>query len=176
MLDKILIVDFEDSFTFNIANVIYPYEHSIKVMSHQTFFTDVFDELTHSQRRHAVILGPGPGHPEDYKEYYQKIKLLLKNRNYYVMGICLGHQILGKISGLKIKRSKIPMHGQAIDICFKGRMLKVQRYNSLTVFDGSKESDILEFERGISYQFHPESIGTHDNDIFFQDLLEFIQG
>lgn len=174
MLDKILIIDFEDSFTFNIANILYSYEKSVRVLGHEFFFHTNLNDLVKSTERHAVILGPGPGHPDDYQKYFNDIKRMKDNPNCFLMGICLGHQILGRLGGHKIERSKNPMHGQAVEIGFKGQRLQVQRYNSLAVIVDGKECDILEFERGVSYQFHPESIGTYDNDIFFQDLLNFV--
>lgn len=176
MLDKIIIVDFEDSFTFNIANVLYPYEKRVKVLSHGDFFHSLLPELLKSNEKHAVILGPGPGHPDDYERYYAEIKKIQESRNCYLMGICLGHQILGKLKGYEVRRSKTPMHGQSVEVHFRGRLVRVQRYNSLAVFIEGSERDIVEFERGISYQFHPESIGTRDNDIFFKDLLSFVSG
>ncbi len=175
MSDKIIIVDFEDSFTFNIANVLYPYEKNVRVVEHELFFQSMLSEVLQSKEKIAVILGPGPGHPDDYHRYYKGIESLRENTNCFVMGICLGHQILGKISGHQVLRSKTPMHGQAVDVVFKGSIVQVQRYNSLAVFIDGRESDIIEFKRGVSYQFHPESIGTHYNDIFFADLLAFIR-
>lgn len=175
MSDKILIVDFEDSFTFNIANVLYPYEARVSVVSHRDFFQKLFPELLRSTQKYAVVLGPGPGHPDDYEKYYSYIRKLMENPQCYLMGICLGHQILGKIEGHEVRRSQHPMHGQTVEVNFRGRMIRVQRYNSLAVYIDGIESEIVEFKHGISYQFHPESIGTHENDIFFNDLLTFIK-
>lgn len=174
MLDKILIIDFEDSFTYNIANVLYPHEKSIKVFKHLDFFSGAMNEVLLSDKKHAVILGPGPGHPLEYQVYFEKIKILLEKENIFVMGICLGHQILGLIKGDKILDSIHKVHGQSVEIEFDGKKVEVQRYNSLSVWSENREVDVSVFARGVSYQFHPESIGTSDNDIFFKSLLTFI--
>ncbi|AUN98538.1 hypothetical protein C0V70_10560 [Bacteriovorax stolpii] len=176
MLDKILIIDFEDSFTYNIANVLYAHETSVQVLGHREFFSSLyFDELMKSSQKRALILGPGPGHPDEYIHYQEKIKLLMDKKNLFVMGICLGHQLMGKIAGRRVDYSRHQVHGQSELIEFKGRKIPVQRYNSLSVWEKEKEVDIQEFPRGVSYQFHPESIGTADNDIFFKDLLVFLE-
>lgn len=174
VLDKIIIVDFDDSFTYNIASVIYPEEKSCVVIKHDVFFRDYFPLFSNRTTRHAVILGPGPGHPEEYGAYFPAISQLLQNESVYVLGICLGHQILGMIKNLLIKEVHNKIHGESVKIQFLGKSYSVQRYNSLGVFEGGKEQMSLQFPRGISYQFHPESVGTDDNLSFFQDLLRFI--
>lgn len=176
---KIYIIDFEDSFTFNIATELYSYEKEIEVISHLDFFSDksfpVF--LQKIKKPMAVILGPGPGSPEEYRDYFSKIKELKNNPLIYLMGICLGHQVLGLMDGLAIKPSRRPTHGGQVKINFENINILVQRYNSLAVFESQKslkEIQIRQWVRGVSYQFHPESIGTENRPLFFKDLLDFI--
>lgn len=175
MLDKITIVDFDDSFTYNIASIVYREEQSCRVIRHDRFFQLHCQRYQFVQSRHAVILGPGPGHPGEHRAYFSAIADLLKNRSVYVMGICLGHQILGMINGLEIRPVSDQLHGRTVEIVDKGEKFTVQRYNSLGVFRDQQEQGIQHFERGISYQFHPESIGTDENLHFFNDLLKFLR-
>ena len=175
MLDKILIIDFEDSFTYNIASVIYPIEPSVKVISHEEFFNSKIDELLHSKEKHALILGPGPGHPAEHQKYFTKIQELRNKSHIYVMGICLGHQMLGLIDGKTVERAKEQIHGQTIFIEFDGVERAVQRYNSLAVYEYGSEVNIRRFKQGISYQFHPESVGTDSNSLYFRELVEFVR-
>lgn len=94
-----------------------------------------------------------------------------------MMGICLGHQIISLINGLKIRSSIKPIHGNQVKIDFDNKNILVQRYNSLSVYSSdisNEEILVNKWERGISFQFHPESIGTHNNRLFFSDLLSFI--
>ena len=93
----------------------------------------------------------------------------------YVMGICLGHQIMARVCGYEVKKSTVQMHGQSVEIFFNGVSTRVQRYNSLSVFHGNDEISICEYKNAISYQFHPESVGTLQNDLFFRDLLNFLK-
>ena len=173
MLDKakIYIIDFEDSFTFNIATELYAYEKSIVVVSHQDFFMP--KNLLFVQEKiktpTAIILGPGPGNPYEYQDYFTSIKDLKNNPNLFIMGICLGHQILALVDGLKIKQSNKPTHGGQVKINFENKNILVQRYNSLAVFESEKslkEVQVRQWTRGVSYQFHPESIGTENRHLF----------
>jgi anthranilate synthase component 2 len=175
MSDKIIIVDFEDSFTYNIASVLFPLENELKVIPHQIFFKSNYEEILIRNEKCAVILGPGPGHPSEFYSYFELIKNLMAKKSIYVMGICLGHQILGLIENKIIKEAEIKVHGQTEEILFKNQKYNVQRYNSLAVYENDKEVNLSVFERGVSYQFHPESIGTEKNIVFFQDLLDFIK-
>lgn len=177
---KITIIDFEDSFTFNIATELYAYEKDIVVISHDEFFAqkNLHKFLSELKQKSAIILGPGPGSPEEYEHYFSFIKELRDNPNIFLMGICLGHQVLALIDGLSVRRSQRPMHGEQVKINFDNLNILVQRYNSLAVYESPrsiKELQIRQFLRGISYQFHPESIGTENRYLFFESLLKFIQ-
>lgn len=177
---KIYIIDFEDSFTFNIATELYSFEKDIIVVPHDEFFAkknflQFMATLTHKT---AIILGPGPGSPDEYLNYFPKIRELRDNPKIFVMGICLGHQLLAMMDGMSIRRSQKPMHGGQVKINFDNANILVQRYNSLAVFESpksNKELQIRQFPRGISYQFHPESIGTENRHLFFEQLLTFLR-
>jgi anthranilate/para-aminobenzoate synthase component II len=90
------------------------------------------------------------------------------------MGICLGHQLMARVQGREVSSSASQMHGQAVEILFHNKSYLVQRYNSLAVKIDGSEVNICEYQNGISYQFHPESVGTLQNEIFFKSLLNFI--
>ncbi len=175
MLDKIIIIDFEDSFTYNIASLLFPFEKSITVIPHNIFFNSDFKNYLNSKKKHALILGPGPGHPEEYKHYFLEIMKFRKLKNFYIMGICLGHQILGIMDNKTVTTAQNLIHGQSVLIEFEGVERLVQHYNSLSVYEDDNEINVRKFDRGISYQFHPESIGTADGLLYFQELLEFIK-
>jgi len=54
--------------------------------------------------------------------------------NIFILGICLGHQILAKIDGFIINYSITPKHGEQVIINFNSKNILVQRYNSLAVY------------------------------------------
>lgn len=209
MNSNITIIDFDDSFTHNIQIELHRMGHTAHVFEHKNLDRLVKD-LSLSSSRQAVILGPGPGHPSDYSYCFDSIKSLLKLKNVYTMGICLGHQLIWKAFGHFVVEDR-PVHGQNFALKIPkwrdvfetgqwGREVLVQRYNSLAVvinekmpipakevlylnfFDNNDFNDVIgqrqmmmSYGDGfISYQFHPESIGTNCRDLFFMPLQRFL--
>jgi anthranilate/para-aminobenzoate synthase component II len=196
--NRIFILDFEDSFTYNIAaslnslgrkSLVIPFEQ------HETFFKWLDQAcLTRQKPTVAIIFGPGPGHPDDYSSSLNHIKKLMKKHEVFLMGICLGHQLIWKAKGHKIVTAKYKLHGKVkkcSPLLFKDltgtSKLTYQRYNSLEVkvnlSDLEAEDKLYydktsvlwsSFSNGVSYQFHPESVGTSCPEIFFRPLLNFL--
>ena len=178
------LIDFDDSFTFNVLQELVESGMDVKVIH----WLD-FEELPDSD---WLILGPGPGHPDDYQRIFPLIEeWLQKKKNLF--GVCLGHQIYWRLLGEDVVRSKEPLHGQKILLHLDedwSKFLKVpnslhvQRYNSLSVpAQGTmrnpqlknfvQDGEIL-MTRGegiLTYQFHPESMGTSYRQSFFRPLL-----
>jgi anthranilate/para-aminobenzoate synthase component II len=77
-------------------------------------------------------------------------------------------------------------HGESEKIVYKEIELNVQRYNSLVpksrglkmeeLILNIQEVYILRSKNLLSFQFHPESIGTDKNFLFFTELLGFVVG
>jgi len=178
---KVYIIDFDDSFTYNIANILYPLVPDIEVINYKLFFEIDMERITFNNKM-GIILGPGPGHPNQYSAYFDKIKYLLYKPNIYLMGICLGHQLVAIQLGYKIITSAHPAHGEKIHFLWKDKECCVQRYNSLAVQPKYQTSEliwqnevmILSYQNGQSFQFHPESVGTENPMYFFKDLVEYL--
>jgi len=190
-MKPVYLLDFEDSFTFNIASIVASMGFDVEVIP----FAKVKSFLETFQPSTPVVLiyGPGPGHPEDHSSIFFSIRRLRENQLIFHMGICLGHQILGLIDGGVIGPCSQPIHGRAIDFKIPnwpdvfgkknwGKTVRVQKYNSLCLKRGGNTSDTVTFEneclsrkfpRGVSYQFHPESVGTTDPLAFFEVLNLF---
>ena len=178
-MKKILFLDFEDSFTFNV----------IQEMNQQGMSCEVlhWSEFTQPLSPDLLVLGPGPGHPDDYLPIYGELKAHLECGR-KIFGVCLGHQILWRMRGAEVSRSVNPLHGQKIKLDLdqswrswlevKGEVW-VQRYNSLAVKGpvtlGENflvDGEVLMSQDGqcISYQFHPESVGTNCRSVFFRTV------
>lgn len=108
-----------------------------------------------------------------------------------VLGICLGHQIIGHVFGAEIHKGERPMHGKVTKIVTNGKGLfeglptayEVTRYHSLVV-GNENFPEILEVDArtedgvimGIHHkefpiygvQFHPEAVLTQ----YGHELLE----
>lgn len=190
------ILDFEDSFTWNIACEL----EMIGLTSQIIPFSSVQNHLIKCKNNTSVkkilLFGPGPGHPDEYIFLQNHIAELLGFNNYFFMGICLGHQLLWKTLGVGTIQSDYPMHGQSVDVTLpnwnyfskylRGKKVAVQKYNSLKLDHKSlheqldehvffqEESLIGQFKRGITYQFHPESVGTTYRSEFFLGLKNFL--
>jgi anthranilate/para-aminobenzoate synthase component II len=182
---KILIVDFEDSFTFNIASEFAKNKNQVvDVIGWRSLKAQMIEGSD------LVVFGPGPGHPDEYQEIFPMIKKTLEEKKKKVVGICLGHQLIWSCLGLEIKRSSRPIHGQKVELILNSEWKKllqttenaltVQRYNSLAVVKGKKNFEteylmlwndgelLASYEtKLITYQFHPESIGTTYPQMFF---------
>ena len=185
---KIILVDCEDSFTLNIANLIKECHIDVDVIHYQDIDTETISIYQ------GIVLSPGPNRPSDVpvlKELIERFHTTIP-----ILGICLGHQAIGEFFKHNIVRSKEAMHGIATEIqvgnerIFEGiaNSMMAMRYNSLTV-DHQTESplsiiccdnndEIMGFKHRkyplYSFQFHPESIGTPDGKRLIQNWLNLI--
>lgn len=178
-MKKVLLLDFEDSFTYNVAQELDHWNVHVDILQWSEFEDDMDYDL--------LVLGPGPGHPIDYLSIFPKLmKWIQEGRKLF--GICLGHQIFWQLNGLTVEKSLFPLHGQTIKLELgqewmdwlaisdaDGEIL-VQRYNSLAVKGNSSltknlisngEILISQNNQVITYQFHPESVGTSCPRVFF---------
>ena len=176
-MKKILLIDNYDSFTFNL----YHYLSSLKVN------VDVIrnDKITSNdilkKKYDKIVISPGPGNPNQSGNCLKIVKTLYKKIP--ILGVCLGHQIIGQVFGSKIVQAKKLMHGKTSKIISKKvgilknlpKSFKATRYHSL-IIDKKTLSKHLEITAeskdglimGIQHkeydvhgvQFHPESIKT----------------
>lgn len=175
MYADIIIIDFEDSFTYNISNILFQNSFQSQVIHYKKFFkNDVINSIIDSKSKKVIILGPGPGHPDEYKEILDDLCRLSRCDHIFIMGICLGHQLLALRDGLTIKVASIQYHGQSVEIKYLDKIFRVMKYNSLAVFENNIEVEIRKSSHYISYQFHPESVGTSQSIIFFYPCFEFL--
>ena len=143
------------------------------------------DKITHTQilkiKYDKIIISPGPGNPNQSGNCIKIVKALY--RKIPILGVCLGHQIIGQVFGSNIIQANKLMHGKTSTIKSKqiGILKKLPskfeatRYHSLIV-DKKTLSNQLEITAetkdgiimGIMHkkynihgvQFHPESIKT----------------
>ena len=174
---KVLLVDAFDSFVYVVKNYV-------DLLGVDTTIVRVnrlaqVDPLVFD----AVILGPGPGRPEDCG-YLELLDQVAGRKP--VFGICLGMQAIAVHAGAQVVRASSRQHGKVSGIrndgkgCFKGLpdTFDVTRYHSL-VADETSVSRVADLEisarslldgyvmglrrnRSLmeGVQFHPESIGS----------------
>jgi anthranilate synthase/aminodeoxychorismate synthase-like glutamine amidotransferase len=174
---KILLIDNYDSFTFNL----YHYLSSQKVKVDIIRNDKITDKQIIKDKYDKIVISPGPGNPNQSGNCIKIVKALYKKIP--ILGVCLGHQIIGQVFGSKIIQAKMLMHGKTSLIkSNKIGILKnlpsrfeATRYHSLIIDKEtlSKELEITaQTEDGIimgikhkkynihGVQFHPESIKT----------------
>ena len=174
---KILLIDNYDSFTFNLYHYLSSLKAKVDVIRN--------DEITEKEivirKYNKIVISPGPGNPNQSGNCIKIVKSLYKKIP--ILGVCLGHQIIGQVFGSKIIQAKKLMHGKTSKIKSKKlgilknlpSMFEATRYHSLIIDKKtlSKELEITaETEDGIimgikhkefnvhGVQFHPESIKT----------------
>jgi len=174
---KILLIDNYDSFTFNLYHYLSSLKTKVDVIRN--------DEINVNQiikkKYNKIVISPGPGNPNQSGNCIKIVKSLYKKIP--ILGVCLGHQIIGQVFGSKIIQAKKLMHGKTSKIKSKKigilknlpSKFEATRYHSL-IIDKKTLSEKLkitaETENGIimaiehkefnvhGVQFHPESIKT----------------
>lgn len=170
-------LDNYDSFVYNLSAYFRELGQDILVRRD--------DEITLSEiealRPEGIILSPGPGKPS---EAAASLRILDKFKGKIpILGVCLGHQVIGHYFGASVKKGSLPMHGKVTEIthCKTGmfaglpQAFRVTRYHSLVVereglpsflsVDASAGEGVI---MGISHkslpvygvQFHPEAVLT----------------
>ncbi|MCV2508754.1 MAG: gamma-glutamyl-gamma-aminobutyrate hydrolase family protein [Candidatus Lightella neohaematopini] len=176
---KILLIDNYDSFNWNT----YHYIKMIGISDVLIYKQDVIDitDINNINPNKIIIL-PGPGSPSSLSISSKIIKHF--SDTIPILGICLGHQIIGQVFGAKIIKSNFIMHGKQSNIihnksnifCNINNPFKAARYNSLTIstdnlpdyllinawsiYNNNKEIMAIKHRYLPLYgiQFHPESI------------------
>ena len=176
-MKKILLIDNYDSFTYNLYHYVSSFDKNVEVKRNDKVNSK--DIIKNKYKK--IIISPGPGNPDQsgnclriVKDFYNKIPIL---------GVCLGHQIIGQVFGSKIIQAKKLMHGKTSLIknkrlgVLKGIKSKftATRYHSLIVDRATLSKDLIvtattedNIIMGLMHnkyqihgvQFHPESINT----------------
>ena len=92
----ILIIDNYDSFVYNIAQYISDFDNDIHVFRNDKITIEEIEKLNPD----AIIISPGPKRPEDANISIDVVKHFYNKKP--ILGICLGHQVIGYISEAKI--------------------------------------------------------------------------
>ncbi|MFO1123392.1 MAG: aminodeoxychorismate/anthranilate synthase component II, partial [Hyphomicrobiales bacterium] len=141
----------------------------------------------------AIVVSPGPCTPH---EAGQSIEIVQRfSGRIPILGICLGHQVIGEVFGGLVRRARRPMHGDSSEINHSGagmfaglpQRFSAGRYHSLIVdLDGrdtplqvtatSDEGEIMGLRHKshptFGLQFHPESILTEGGYDLLRNFLK----
>ncbi|MEM0097499.1 MAG: aminodeoxychorismate/anthranilate synthase component II [Conexivisphaerales archaeon] len=180
MNDLTIIIDNYDSFVYNIAQLVEENGSRAVVVRNDEVSVSGIDRI----RPDRIIISPGPGTPESRTDVGISIAVIRKlGYRYPIMGICLGHQIIGYTFGAKIRHARSIMHGKIskIQVIKRDRIFSgipdefsAARYHSLVVSEVQEPLETMAIsvedkevmairhrEQNIfGVQFHPESLGT----------------
>ena len=174
---KLLLIDNYDSFTFNLYHYLSSLRTKVDVIRNDK----ITDKQIIKNKYDKIVISPGPGNPNQSGNCIKIVKSLCKKMP--ILGVCLGHQIIGQVFGSKIIQAKKLMHGKTSIIksnktgILRNLPSKFQatRYHSL-IIEKKTLSNELEITAqtedgtimGVKHkkynvhgvQFHPESIKT----------------
>ena len=174
---KILLIDNYDSFTYNLYHYLSSLKCNVEVYRNNKITIDQIKR----KKFDKIVISPGPGYPKN-SGYCPKIVKYFSPK-IPILGVCLGHQIIGQVFGSKIIHAKKLMHGKLSVIkhnnkgILKGlnKTFEATRYHSLIVDKKNLGKNLIitaetknKVIMGIMHkkynihgvQFHPESIKT----------------
>ncbi|HEX6971182.1 MAG TPA: aminodeoxychorismate/anthranilate synthase component II [Limnochordia bacterium] len=187
----IAVIDNYDSFTYNLVQYFGELGATLSVFRNDQVTLDQLAALAPK----AIVISPGPCTPNE-----AGISLALVERfagKIPILGVCLGHQVIGQACGGRVVRAERLMHGKTSLIHHDGRTVfsglpnpfVATRYHSLIVArEGlpqalevsawTEEGEIM----GIRHkeyplegvQFHPESILTAAGKALLANFLRSI--
>jgi anthranilate synthase/aminodeoxychorismate synthase-like glutamine amidotransferase len=187
---KVLLIDHEDSFVYNISQALETQGATVTCYRSTR-------PLTGALRTDpdAIVLSPGPGHPCDRRVTGLSRTLLERwRRERPFLGVCLGHQLIADFYGGKVVRAPAPVHGETSPVQHDGQgifrgvhsPLLGARYHSLMV-DPRRIPSTLDVSAtdnaglvmGLrhrsdpveSVQFHPESYLTRTGPRLLSNFL-----
>lgn len=186
-----LIVDNYDSFVYNLS--VYFEELGCSTVVLRSDSPELKTFLKNCTDLEGIVLSPGPKSPKDSLSCVQLVQTYKSTLP--ILGVCLGHQIIGYSFGAQIIKGKSPMHGKITAITHNGRGLfktlppsyQVTRYHSL-ILDPSTLPDCLQLDAcaedgaimGIHHknypvygvQFHPEAVLTDHGHSLLNNFVQ----
>lgn len=191
----LLLIDNYDSFTFNLVQRFGEIEPGIEVMVVRN------DEIDPARAERlaprGLVISPGPCTPKESGACPALVSHF-KGR-IPILGVCLGHQTIGDVHGMVVRRNDVPVHGKTSPIHHDNRGVfaglsnpfVATRYHSLVVEPTTVPGDFSVSawtERGEimglrwngpgsdaapmeGVQFHPESFLTVEGPRLLRNFL-----
>jgi len=187
---KILLIDNYDSFTYNLYDYLSSLKCEVEVQRNDKIRIDKIIKNGYQK----IVISPGPGNPNQagyclkiVKNFYKKIPIL---------GVCLGHQVIGQVFGSKIVVANRIVHGKTSQVIHAGKGIFngikkkffATRYHSLIIDRKTLSKELIitaetedKIIMGIMHnkynihgvQFHPESIKTPEGIKLLKNFLKY---
>ncbi len=187
----IYIIDNYDSFTYNLVQLIGCSTSDIRVERNDMFSPEQIAAI----KPDGIVISPGPGRPINAGVCNSVVREL--GSWVPILGICLGHQVIGEVYGAEVTHAPTLMHGKTSVVHHTGNPLfqdvpdqfEATRYHSL-VLDPESIPDCLNVTAttadgvimGVQHishpvegvQFHPESIMTREGPQLIKNWLKHL--
>ncbi|MCA8869975.1 MAG: aminodeoxychorismate/anthranilate synthase component II [Rhodobacteraceae bacterium] len=189
----LLLIDNYDSFTWNLVHYLGELGQEVKVMRNDQL--RVSDAM--AMRPDAILLSPGPCEP-DQAGICLELTQAAAGARLPLLGVCLGHQVIGQAFGGKVVRCHEIVHGKVAEIRHQGHGVfhglpspfRATRYHSLMV-EATSLPDTLRVTASVEngtimglqhrelpihgVQFHPESIASEHGHALLRNFLNEVK-
>ena len=186
---RLLVIDNYDSFTWNIVHYFRELGAGVEVARNDAL--SAADAL--ASGADAFLISPGPGTPDDAGISLSLVAACAAARR-PLLGICLGHQVIGAHFGGAVVRAQKLMHGKSCAVSHDGSGLfqtipspfAAVRYHSLVVDEAglpaclivnarADDAPVMGFRHRAlpihGVQFHPESIASEHGHTLLANFL-----
>jgi anthranilate synthase/aminodeoxychorismate synthase-like glutamine amidotransferase len=185
----ILVIDNYDSFTYNLVQALQVLGATVDV--HRNDVVTGSDVL--AMRPAGLVVSPGPCGPNESGNTPAIVRDVAA-AEIPVLGVCLGHQVIGAVYGAAVERAPQPMHGKTAQVEHDSagvftnvpNPVEVGLYHSLAVVEDTIPPELeltAKSANGVvmgvrhrtlpveGVQFHPESILTPDGETVLANFL-----
>ena len=192
-MDLTLIIDNYDSFVYNIAQYVAELGSRPVVVRNDEISIRAIERM----RPDRIIISPGPGSPLNPRDVGISPDVVAHFAGKVpILGVCLGHQIIGVVFGAKVRRARQIMHGKTSPVRHMGGPLyqgvpsefTAMRYHSLVIDEPPSHLivDAVSLDdreimgvRHVEYpvfgvQYHPESVGTDVGKRILKNFLDLV--
>lgn len=190
----IVVIDNYDSFVYNLVQALGMLGCDLQVFRNDCISVEEIANLSPA----GIVVSPGPCGPEQAGISLEVIRQFAP-RNIPILGVCLGHQVIGQAFGAQVVRASRPMHGKTSLVYHDGKSIyqglnnptTATRYHSLCLQPASIPAELLVTAwtedgeiMGVRHrhyavegvQFHPESILTQQGMTLMKNFVALVYG
>jgi anthranilate synthase/aminodeoxychorismate synthase-like glutamine amidotransferase len=184
----ILVLDNYDSFVYNLSRYLRELGCATEVVRNDRVTVADVERLAPQ----AIVISPGPCTPARAGISVELVRSL--STSIPILGVCLGHQVIGEALGGQVVRARVPVHGTSWLVRHESTPLfaglsnpfRAGRYHSLCVVEESLPPEVRVTARtddGVvmaiehrtrplfGVQFHPESVLTESGHRLLANFL-----
>ncbi|AKD39033.1 anthranilate synthase component II [Pasteurella multocida subsp. multocida OH4807] len=187
-MKRLLIINNQDSFTYNLVDLIRRLDVSFDVVDVQELDLNAVANYSH------ILISPGPDVPGAYPQLFEMLEKYHQSKS--ILGVCLGHQTLceffggelynldkvrhGRIQRLKVRSNSALFQNLPTEFqigLYHSWAIREQNFpEELTITAQCAEEVVMAFQHKdlpiYGVQFHPESFMTENGEQLLRNWLE----